>query len=896
MAIFEEVLQENSASTSSELEPWLRTASGRLWAVFPSTFPSTLPEGAALERSLLSALLARLSFFVRRAAFHRVGCEARDDAAQRRQLSKLLDRVVDQWLENVSITWKRLETDHDAIKRTFHLDPRAITDVQVNLGDPHAGGHTVSRWTISGGSALIYKPRPVHLEGFFSRVLDLMGDAHLTFRGLDVLDRRSHGWVRAIESRACLSDAEVATFHQRLGGLLAIAYALGATDLHEENVCADGAHPVLVDLETLITPVQSCLPDNGGIRYSVFDVGLLPGWFVDPRGRPILGGGIGGGLGDGGIVPNVSSKHLPRMGSSLVFPFEHEAKVIDGFCATWTRLCDRKAALYELCASIRQAPYRCVLRPTAQYWQALSEALRPDALLSERDFRNALARSLSGQVALQPMSNELVECELASLAALDIPHFVGTIDDPGLYDARGARVARLPETPWQTLSRRVSSLTPDEMHAQVQRIRAAFAAAGAGGGTRRWGAAEAAVRRVVGVSRSMPDHGSPPVPLTSADCLDAARAIATQLENTAIETRHGGLVWLQPHLSLGVKRWQLTCTEGGLEDGLAGIAVFFAAMARCTGERRYEALVEQSLGLRGSLRGSRPSERLTRGIRGSSDVPIGSLLYALTLCARWLDHDALWLEALTLARSVEPRSTEELGVAQGQAGTLLALLASSDATSEPGVRRELRARAASFGTEMVRQRGALAWQRRGFANGREGVTYALDRLAATGEWEGGQRWRERRSSTNSGSEGDAVLVSHPACPTGEHDGRHGLCHGSWGLALAILTGERHVERAEVLMPDGDEMELDHLCCGNAGLIDLDLELGRGGAPALVCASRRRAATLLARGRSSEGYRLRLAAGCLRPGLFDGLAGIGFMWLRQYDPELPCVLLRRPLRG
>src|SRR5262249_24011990 len=93
------------------------------------------------------------------------------------------------------------------------------------------------------------------------------------------------------------------------------------------------------------------------------------------------------------------------------------------------------------------------------------------------------------------------------------------------------------------------------------------------------------------------------------------------------------------------------------------------------------------------------------------------------------------------------------------------------------------------------------------------------------------------------------------------------------------------------LDDPDEAPFDCLCSGNAGRIDVTLELGRrSNESRWVARSRALADRLFARVPSPSDYRLPLGPDCRTPGFFDGLAGIGYMWLRQVESQLPCVLL------
>jgi lantibiotic modifying enzyme len=720
-------------------------------------------------RSLVRGLVQRLGFFTRAAPS--------SDAA-------LFDRVVRQWLENVRVMWQRLHDDQAALEHEFGLKLVSIHDVRTNLGDPHGGGHTVSCIELSDGSSLVYKPRPVHLERFFSEVLEWMSTAELTFEGLDVLDRESYGWVRGVRARACASTDAVRRFHERLGGLLAIAYTFGATDLHEENVVANGEHPVLVDLETLVTPIVSQFEGDDRLRYSVFDVGLLPSFLAEgPNGEPRLSGGIGGGLTDASPSSNV-----PRLRDEPVAPFAYEAEVLRGFRRSWRRLCDRKSELVDLCESIKGATYRFVLRPTHEYWRALGHALETADLVDARAFRLTLAHALPLRPDLPiEAGRAALAYELATLTALDIPAFTGTVASRAIRAAGDtSSLFELAESPWQTLVDRVSRMAHEDDHRHLSRIAAAFATADPDTGTNTDTGAGSHPGAGTGVRQAANrDHHE-------------ARAIAAHLENASVETREGGLDWLEPRRI--ERHWQLGRVELGLASGRAGIGVFFAAMARCTGESRYRDVALRSFAWQTSSRRALLCQDPRPHLASGGGSGVASLVYALTLASQLLEDASLLDEALAWAALLtEGAGGDDVGVIRGD--------------------------------------------------------------------------------------------------DDEHAWQLGFCRGASGRDLRLAASGKRLDAQPAWTQGHLEAPFDHLCCGNAGLVDMTLELGRRlNDPAYVDRSRALAASLMARASAPAAYRVPIGRNCQRPGLFDGLAGIGYMWLRQVDPQLPCVLLWETLGG
>jgi lantibiotic modifying enzyme len=114
-----------------------------------------------------------------------------------------------------------------------------------------------------------------------------------------------------------------------------------------------------------------------------------------------------------------------------------------------------------------------------------------------------------------------------------------------------------------------------------------------------------------------------------------------------------------------------------------------------------------------------------------------------------------------------------------------------------------------------------------------------------------------------------------------------------GLGDPVLDGE--LETALAATRGVGLLSLDHLCCGNAGLVEALLSAGRALArPGLVSEAERRMGGVLTRAQRRGAYRLRATdeedAGVL-PGFFRGRAGIGYTLLRLALPGLlPNVLV------
>src|SRR5262249_28480731 len=140
--------------------------------------------------------------------------------------------------------------------------------------------------TFASGARLVYKPRPLACESHFQDLLAWL-DRHrapANLRTFRVLDRGDYGWVEFVQAQPCHRPAELGSYHQRLGALLAILHMAGAVDFHFQNLVAAGEQPVAVDLESLFHPAlplaESAPADERlaakALGESVLRVGLLP--------------------------------------------------------------------------------------------------------------------------------------------------------------------------------------------------------------------------------------------------------------------------------------------------------------------------------------------------------------------------------------------------------------------------------------------------------------------------------------------------------------------------------------------------------------------------------------------------------------------------------------------
>lgn len=397
----------------------------------------------------------------------------------------------------------------------------------------------------------------------------------------------------------------------------------------------------------------------------------------------------------------------------------------------------------------------------------------------------------------------------------------------------------------------------------------------------------------------------------------AAHDIADRLLHCRVRVRGGGITWLRPDRKGSPGQPPARIAAGvDLYDGIPGIALFLAAMAKVEGRAdcrlaALEALRPWRALLAGLVADPARARSVRCGIGGLSGL--GSFLYGLAALGDSLGEPVLIAEASRLCGLLQPEliaGDEGLDIVAGSAGTLLALLALDRRLGPDGAERILpladacAARLAAAATR--RADGSVGWknhplypQQTGLAHGAAGMAYALlslHRHQASLELSELARsaWRFERStySPELGNWRDQTGVA-------ECGFLNQWCYGAPGIALGRLATLDVADDAEVRREITDalavtgEAELaakDHWCCGEFGKVEVLLFAAEKMPEADAGAAARRAARLLERRRERGGFFGMVACEHPDPTLFTGEAGIGYSLLRLAHPgRLPCVL-------
>jgi type 2 lantibiotic biosynthesis protein LanM len=844
---------------------------------------------------------------------------------------------------------RRLARDWDEIRAAFGPaeDPGPLTEAAMGAGDRHRGGRTVCLLTFASGWRLVYKPRPMSIAVHFQQLLGWINDRGFApaFRRLGVLAREGYGWMELAAPSPCETRGEVCRFYQRMGGYLALLYALDASDVHYENLIAAGEHPLLVDLESIVQPRVSPRPDSGAdwianqiLSESVLRIGLLPQRFWGGAGGGVDLSGLGSP--DGQLTPDrypyweargtdamqlqrqqlpmSAAENRPRLEGQELDVNDYLDELINGFSRLYRLLQEHRGELMAAggpIAHMADDEVRAILRPTRTYALLLQESFHPfllrDAVERDRHFDH-----LWLGVAESPAIEAVVGAERRELLAGDIPLFVSRLGSRDLLGAGGERWPDFFErSGLELVEQRLAALGEENLAKQVWFIRASLAAHRA---------------NLTGVE----DEYGPAVELAATDrasdrgrLLAAAVAVGDRLEALALRGAHDA-TWIGMRSLLG-RDWHLRPLGSDLYSGLPGVAVFLTHLGEITGEERFRRLARA--GWQTLWREWETLRGILTSVGGYDGW--GGLLWTLAHLGRLWDDRVLLDEAHRIVERLPELIAKDtmFDVLNGAAGCLAGLLALQ--RTEPADRTL--AAALACGEHLLEHvqpmaRGA-GWSSSssfasqplaGFAHGASGIAWALLELEAatggageTGD-KGETRWR--RAALDAFDYERSLYVPEQrnwrdvrefdqlrlAKQVGENIFMMTWCHGAPGVALARLRALRHLDdpilRAEARLAlestrDGGFDRSHCLCHGDLGNAEIFLQAAAIlDDPAHWQAELNGITAFVLANIAEHGWRCGLPGEVEVPGLMTGLAGIGYGLLRLAAPErVPSVLLLEP---
>ena len=372
-------------------------------------------------------------------------------------LARVLATLYVNWVASNAEMLERLGRDREILEESFAAG-RSLGRLErcaLGAGDPHAGGQTVTMLTFAGGETIVYKPKDLSIGAAFMEIVGNINDHGFDkpLRVRRIVPRGAYAWEEFVESKTCDDEAQVADYYFRMGAYARLLQLLEAVDFIGENIVACGDQPVLIDLETILSPrpafhVTDSATDRliaEKLRDSPVGIGLINAKIAGvPGRRPIDVGAMcaastaetpfkqavfrkpsneTGHIG-WGYVNVALGTSTPTVGKRTVAPSDYFANVLDGYRAMARCLRDEACNhdVAEQVAAMGEMPARFLHRNTHIYARMLQESVTPDRL------RNGISRELCLERLWRARLRTdtppaIIQREIDELREMDFPMF-----------------------------------------------------------------------------------------------------------------------------------------------------------------------------------------------------------------------------------------------------------------------------------------------------------------------------------------------------------------------------------------------------------------------------------------------------------------------------------------
>lgn len=830
-------------------------------------------------------------------------------------LARLLVECTGRFIDTTSELIQRFDLDYKKIQSTFNGTFHCLSKIDMGMGDTHQGGRSVTLLQFNSGDTLVYKPRALTVDEHFHWLLSWLNQKGFShpLSLMSNLNCEEYGWQEYVNHKRCKNQQEVSRFYYRQGGLAALFYVLGSSDFHAENIIAHGEDPIPVDLETLFSKNLEMIHDLKAqshlmveINTSVYASMMLTTPMLEQSPIDLDLSAIG-------ARGNQESKKLktlqvedegtdsirlvPHMVQSSLYknrpkieegdysnPTEYIKDIEAGFKEMYRLLDDHKQELLSSKGPIESFKYvkiRQVFRSTQVYHEFLFNSLHPDYL------QNGLSRvrlfDHLWQMADQSLKFvELTSLETEELLRHDIPYFYFYVGERDIYDSQGHSVQEFFETTiLDDIRTKIQNLGPLDFTKQCQYLRWSISSL----------AEDAWDTSQRGTSFPMVNKSYEQKP---ENFLEEAYSIGESMKNRAIVEDDQEVNWLGLNVneSGGV---DVGAKDRDLYDGLMGYGLFFAHLARETGDQYYATLSKRIIDIL-----SQKMETMT-----PTSLSIfhgeGANIYGFAhLGLLWEDKSFIQqaVRHLPVIQGMIHKH-EELDVVSGVSGLIIVCLQIYRHTGITGFLQTAEQAGQKLLAYVQNTNVYEAHMHTGLAHGAAGYAWALmdlgqmikdasytDAAQKMYQYENSKydvkakNWKDQRSNLN---RGDQSLY---------------WCHGAPGIGLSRLMMneknphtfiENDVQKAIDSTVNAGLLNSHCLCHGSLGNIDI----------LLLAAEKRNDRSLQHRAidlgyqvmvqKQSTGWISGLHRSMEMDGLMLGRTGIGYGLLRLWNPNVPSIL-------
>lgn len=797
-------------------------------------------------------------------------------------LFERLDLSTAQFTDMIQEMLERMAANSQAIAQAFFgcTELGEIIDASCDGSDLHENGRCAVIVTTSTGKFL-YKPHDCRTDVLYAQLVK----RHFSdiTRAPRCVTGDGYGFCEFIHARSAEQAEEIRRYFRHFGSLCALFQALGSSDLHAENFLAVGDRPVLIDLETLLSPSPKVFGEappqekkdglTDAFNHSLYPSSLLPFLSGSRDLSPLMN-------------QEQTGRGLPVLGGVVQTVQSYMEDFLSGFEEGYRRCMALRSELEETLQRFSEIRVRRLLRHTS-YYGILQRRLRSPKALASIEAQKTVTSSLRNyfeQAHAQHLF-PLAAAEEASLLRGDIPYFYvmgdgydllsyGQVVIEGYFEHSSVENARI----------RLARMSEDELRFEKEMLVNSYDMA--------------IVPLSAGEHRTMREAQND-VLFTQEQFYAEAEKMMTKICDHALKTPSGAIGWLTN------VEGKTSIMQPELMQGTAGLGIFLAACASsgmASAKPYAEACLESLDNYIYGFEQASPLlfAQIQLGLCGAAGI-----LRALRLIQIHMPEASSLYERLIKLMPQMPIEHAGPDVISGVSGLLSELC-----ISPLGANHDLICRCANRlldTKKLVQPSGVLLWDPLGKKRAISGAGHGMAGIGAAlihaydaiedDQWLAAANdafaWESQIYSEKLGTWPDLRSL-------GTVSAMHGYCSGAPGIGLALLSCMKHRSR----IPDWEKNMTrsinachhrqihfrDHLCCGNSAAADFLLEAGsRLNREDLTLDAHRILSQMALRDHDDYSYMPSSYQPAFTPTFFYGAAGVGYTLLRAANTSLPSVL-------
>lgn len=776
---------------------------------------------------------------------------------------------------------QQLEQHKDEIC-TKLLKGKSFTKIDgISWGDAdfHNHGRCVVIVETDAGK-FVYRPHNCTVDVRLRELVDRFYAEHVYIPAC--VDAGQCGFCEFIENTRATTLEETKAFYYNVGAFAALASALNINDVHQDNVLASGAKPVLVDAETAIFPYR---------EYNAYEADNITARaeFSNTIGRSLLFNTAA--FNDGrrlGLCYAETEADLfaPVVEGKVQKGVWYREDILQGFKEGFEKLLAHKEELAD-CVAKWNCEVRVFIKSTSSYAEAL-KMLHSAKALEEPDFRQKVLDALglrndkSGIVGL----DAILEAEQQSVLGEYIPRFYTYANSCDLYwEGRLIKQGYYVKSAVDNTLNKLQQLSTAHITFGMEIIKRIFS---------------------LYIEKTEPEpkvKDELTTAITEEEAWLRAQQLIEELDALGIKTPAGNTLYLVlAYAKPDIKPMDCGLGFGTLGIGCVGAAFLAVAAKRGTSQEllaKATHLVDQSLqALELNCQELEQEKQLSSiNVPAGFSSGMGGVLLGLNYMEQLLQNGRAAALRDRLLTQLERMAIEDDTASLYNSATGLLVGLGSCPKTPQTIELTKRCGEHLLALQSYSYKNRRVWQTlrgkraiSGYGNGMAGVGMAfLQAYKMVGE-------ARYLTAAKAALEFELEVYSDKLQTWPDFRGlsnpdnfMHGICSGAPGISFFLQEAEGlglegasdGLEKARLALDKDIFLYRDNLCCGNTSVIEALLTLGeKEKASRLLGKMERRAARRGCFENNSPGVKC-----TIEPDLLFGYAGIAYTYLRYLEPKL-----------